>query len=187
MAQPVEVRGAQELIELLGALPGEVKKAARTSLNRQVTATRKELIVQPAMQATGIKRATLNADMPLSKAGSNDLRARVRASGAGIPVPAYRWSHEPTGSHPTRHRIKVGWPGGDKVAAGFVNPFGQYQAPLTTRRKGIKLGVALGMSAATIHKAIYSAEDQRQTADGLAEKFNTFLSDIVSRRPIPDE
>ncbi len=195
MISSIEVRGVTELIEMLGALPGEVKKAARTSLNRQITQTRKEDLVTPGMAATGLKRAALNAALPLKKAGSNSLKSEIKASGSGIPVPAfrYRWQRvtqqiqQSRGASPTRARILVAWPGGEKVAAGFVNPKGQYQATLTTRRKGYKLAVALAPSAATLRKELYGSSNEQQTADQLAEKFNNFLTDIVSRRPVPDE
>lgn len=187
MISRVEVRGITETIEMLGAMPAEIKKAARTSLNRQVTATRKEDLVNPGMAATGLKRAALNAALPLSKAGSNDLVAKIKASGSGIPVPAFRYRHEPTGKGPTRHRIQVAWPGGEKIAAGFVNPKGQYQATLTTRRKGYKLAVALAPSAATLRKDLYGSSEEQQTADQLGERFNELLADIVRRRPVPSE
>ncbi len=187
MISSVEVRGVTELIEMLGALPGEVKRAARTSLNRQITQTRKEDLVTPGMAATGLKRAALNAALPLKKADSNKLRSEIKASSAGIPAPAYRYRHEPTGKGPTRHRIQVAWPGGEKVAAGFVNPKGQYQATLTTRRKGYALAVALAPSAATLRKDLYDSSNEQQTADQLGEKFNTLLSDIIRRRPVPNE
>ncbi len=187
MISSVEVRGVTELIQMLGALPGEVKKAARTSLNRQIAQTRKEDLVNPGIDATGLKRAALNAALPLKKAGSNSLKSQIKASGSGIPVPAFRYRHEPTGRGPTRHRIKVAWPGGEKIAAGFVNPKGQYQATLTTRRKGYALAVALAPSAAALRKDLYGSRNEQQTADQLAEKFNNFLSDAVRNRPVPDE
>lgn len=187
MIDRIEVRGVTELITQLQAMPGEIKKAARTSLNRQATATRKEDVVNPGMTATGLKRAALNAALPISKAGSNDLIAKIKASSSGIPVPAFRYRHQPTGKGPTRHRILVGWPGGEKIAAGFVNPLGQYQATLTTRRRGYELAVALGPSAATLKKALYGPGEAQQTADQLGVRFNEFLTDIVSRRPVPSE
>lgn len=184
----VRVEGAQAIIERLGAYPNEIKKAARTSLNRQATATRKKDIVEPLMQDTKIARAVLNKRLPIDRANQT-LIAKIKANQGGIPVPAYTtWAHEPTGKHPTRHRITVGWPGGErKVAAGFVNPFGTYQAPLTTRLKGVPLGVALGPSVAAMRKAVYADAEMQKTSRELAERFAEFLDDIVNSRPVPEE
>jgi hypothetical protein len=184
----VRLEGVQPIIEMLGALPNEVRKAARTALNRQATATRKDDIVELLMAATGIQRKVLNDRIPISRANRN-LIAIIRANSAGIPVPAYvGWTHQPTGKHPTRHRIIVRWPGvGTKIAAGFVNPFGTYKAPLTTRLKRIPLGVALGPSAASMRKVVYNQSEMAITSEDLAKRFRDFLEDIVNRRTVPDE
>ncbi len=184
----VRVEGIEPIVEMLGALPAEVRKAARTSLNRQATATRKVDIVEPLMAGTGIQRKVLNDRLPISRA-NRELIAIIKASPFGIPVPAYvGWKSQPTGRHPTRYRIIVRWPGtGTKIAAGFVNPFGTYKAPLTTRLKGIKLGIALGPSAASLRKAVYNESEMGVTGEQLAQRFNDFLADIVRRRPVPNE
>lgn len=195
MIDRIEVRGATELITQLRAMPGEIKKAARTGLNRQATATRKDALVNPGIAATGVKRAVLNARLPISKAGSNDLKATIKANSGGIPVPAFtwRWQRVPQkiqhsmGPSPTRARIYIHWPGGEKIASGFVNPLGQYQAPLTTRRKGYQLAIALAPSAATLKKEIYGSGEAQQTADQLGARFNELLTEIVNRRPVPSE
>lgn len=186
MSGPIEVRGASEVIELMGALPGEIKKAARNALNKSATQARRA-IVDPAIEATGLKRAVLNARMPISKASGEKLRSAVKPSQYGLPVPAYRWRHEPTGKHPTRHRIVVGWPGGEKIAAGFVNPFGTYRAPLTTRRKGYDLAIALGPSPATLRYALFQAAEEREVSEYLTGEFQAQLINVINRRPIPDE
>jgi hypothetical protein len=187
----VRIEGIEPIIEMLGALPAEVRKAARTSLNRQVTATRKSDIVEPLMAATGIQRKVLNDRIPISRA-NRELIAVIKANQYGIPVPAYTWNHQPTGFHPTRHRIFVKWPGGRfKVAAGFVNPFGTYKAPISTRlyayRGDTSKYVALAPSAASLRKAVYNETEMGVTAQELAVRFYKFLEDIVRRRPVPDE
>lgn len=182
----VRIVGAREVIEHLGAMPGEFRKAARNSLNKGATQARKA-IVDPAVAATGIKRAVLNARLPLSKAGLNDLISRVKADPHGIPAPAYRWHHVPTGKHPTRHRIMIGWPGGEKVAAGFVNPFGTYQAPLTTRRKGYDLAIALAPSAASLRYALFQDAEERKVSGYLQDEFKAQLINIINKRPVDNE
>ncbi len=182
----VRIVGAQEIIDLLGALPGETRKAARNSLNKGATQARR-VIVDPAVSATGIKRAVLNARLTIAKAGINDLRSRVKADQHGIPVPAYRWEHKPTGKHPTRHRIMIGWPGGEKIAAGFVNPFGTYKAPLTTRRKGYDLSIALAPSAATLRYALFQANEERSVSEYLQGEFQVQLVNIINKRPVDNE
>lgn len=186
MSGPIEVRGAREVIEFLGALPGEIKKAARNSLNKSATQARRA-IVDPAIEATGLKRAALNARMPISKASGEKLRSAVKPSQYGLPVPAYKWRHEPTGNHPTRHRILIGWPGGEKVAAGFVNPFGTYKAPLTTRRKGYDLAIALAPSPATLRYALFREREERDVSAYLTGEFQAQLINVINRRPIPNE
>jgi hypothetical protein len=188
----VRVEGIEPIVEMLGALPAEVRKAARTSLNRQATATRKVDIVEALMAGTGIQRKVLNDRLPISRA-NRELIAIIKADPAGIPVPAYMgWRYQPTGRHPTRHRIIVRWPGaGTKIAAGFVNPFGTYKAPISTRlyayRGDTSKYVALAPSAASLRKYVYANSEMEVTGEQLARRFHDFLFDIVRRRPVPDE
>lgn len=171
----IDRRGMADAIETLNAMPGQVARAARTSVGVTATATRRRIVVL-AMAATGLKRSLLNSRTPLKRTSKKgEWSARLKPSQRGIPVPWYRWKHEPTGRNPTRHRILVGWPGGDKIAAGFVNPFGQYRAPLTTRRNGYDLAIALGPSAAALFSTLFSEPDLTKTLDELEKEFMTRL------------
>lgn len=177
----IERRGLAEAIQAIGALKGEVARAARGSVGTTATATRRRLVVL-AMAETGLRRALLNSRTPIRRSNRpGDYRAQIRPSQKGIPVPDYRWTHQPTG-HPTRHRILIDWPGGKKVAAGFVNPFGQYQAPLTTRLKGHDLAVALGPSAAALLSILFSDSDLGKAAQALQTDFLKRLETAVDRR-----
>jgi hypothetical protein len=183
------VNGLEELQATLDAMPRELDRALVNTLNKGATFGRR-LIVVPAAQATGLSRKTLNGQIPLQKAKTKNLEARIKPKSSGIPVPEYRWRHVATGRHPTRHRIMVGWPGGEKVAAGFVNPFGAYKAPITTRLyayKGDKsMYVALAPSAAALRKVIYQGAEERQTSEFMATEMQAQLARIVAGRPASD-
>lgn len=177
----IEQRGLADAIQAIGALKGEVARAARGSVGATATATRRRLVVL-AMAETGLRRALLNSRTPIRRSNRpGDYRAQIRPSRAGIPVPDYRWTHQPTG-HPTRHRILIDWPGGKKVAAGFVNPFGQYKAPLTTRLKGHALAVALGPSAAALLSILFSDADLGKAAQSLSSDFLRRLEAAKAKR-----
>lgn len=185
----IQVNGLEELQENLAAMPRETDRALVNTLNKGASFGRR-LIVVPAAQATGLRRKVLNGMIPLQRAKTKNLEARIKPSSAGIPVPEYRWRHVATGKHPTRHRILVGWPGGEKVAAGFVNPFGTYKAPLTTRlyayRGDKSLYVALGPSAAALRKVLYQDSEARETSNFMATEMQAQLARIVAGRPASD-
>ncbi len=68
------------------------------------------------------------------------------------------------------------------MAAGFVNPFGQYKAPLTTRLKGHALAVALGPSAAALLSILFSDADLGKAAQSLSSDFLRRLEAAKAKR-----
>lgn len=191
MSTQITVRGLAEVLAVLEPMPRELGRAAINTLNKGATAARK-LIVDPAVQATGMRRVALNGQIPIQRATSMFLVSRVRPKSTGIPVPEYRWQHVATGKGPTRHRILVGWPGGEKVAAGFVNPFGAYQAPISTRRYAYRgdtksMTVALAPSAAALRKELYRIPEEQKTQRFLMTEIEAQLVRIIAGRPAADE
>lgn len=191
MSTQITVKGLDEVLAILKPLPRELSRAAINTLNKGATAARK-LIVDPAVQATGMRRAALNGQIPIQRATSRFLVSRVRPKSSGIPVPEYKWQHVATGKGPTRHRILVGWPGGEKVAAGFVNPFGSYQAPISTRRYAYRgdtttMTVALAPSAAALRKVLYRMPEEKTTQNFLMTEIEAQLVRLVAGRPAADE
>lgn len=176
----LDIRGLSELTEDLENAPRVIQRGVVNSINRTATFVRQTL-VKRGTQATGIKGKTLRAKHRIRRARTDRrtpddyLAARVIPSSAGIPVPEYRWRHTPTGSHPTRHRIQVAWPGGWKTAAGFVNPYGQYRAPLTTRlyayRGDRSMYLAVAPSAAALFKVIADASLNSAAAARVQQEF----------------
>ena len=68
------------------------------------------------------------------------------------------------------------------MAAGFVNPFGHYRAPLTTRLKGHDLAVALGPSAAALLSILFSDADLEKVGASAAKRLLKRLETAVDRR-----
>jgi len=206
MSTQITVKGLDEVLAILKPLPRELSRAAINTLNKGATAARK-LIVDPAVSATGMRRAALNGQIPIQRATSRFLVSRVRPKSSGIPVPEYKWRHEEAGKwrnvttpsgesysvrNPTRHRILVNWPGGEKVAAGFVNPFGSYQAPISTRRYAYRgdtttMTVALAPSAAALRKVLYRMPEEKTTQNFLMTEIEAQLVRLVAGRPAADE
>jgi hypothetical protein len=169
--------GLPEIFQSLDEAPRRVKRSAVNAINRTATFARAQL-VKDGSRATGIKAKTLRARHALKRArlakeGSkyqDEFFASIKPSQYGIPVPDYHWRHRPAGTHPTRHRIEVRWMGGWKVAGGFVNPFGQYRAPLSTR-SGEGLFVALGPSAATLFLELATDDWVSRIRERLRDEF----------------
>lgn len=168
----IQVDGLEKSQSVLAALPDEIRRAVQSAIYRQAVATR-EAQIERAAAATGIARAALLARCPISVAPAPDGFAamRIQASTSGIPVPEYRHRPVPVGSHPTRARISIDWPGGTRAASGFINPLGARRYPLTTRRAGHRpVGTALGPSAAALLRAVDNPALQQQTAAQLMER-----------------
>jgi hypothetical protein len=182
----LRITGLEEAISRIGSWPARIEQATVVALNQQIVATRNEQWVEPAMAATGLSRAMLESRMPMSKATPDHRTATLGASSAGIPVTAYRWHAIPTGTHPARARIGVAWPGGEKIAAGFVNPLSRQRFPLSTRLKGRPVQQALGPSAATLVRALYGPAQKQATSEALAARLTALIDDVVADRPAPD-
>lgn len=171
----ITIPNLDRVLRDIGATPARINRATINAINRTATFARRD-IVKTGSAATGVRQAVLMKRHTLQRASSkkNRLYARIIPSSAGIQVPEYSWSFVPT-QHPTRARILVSWFGGRKIAAGFVNPFGQYRAPLSTRLYAYEgdtsMYIALAPSAATLFKRIVTPAMRDRIGNRLREEF----------------
>lgn len=180
----IDMKGLAETVEIFKALPKEAERARINGINRTATEVRREEIVLPMSRDTGIKRKILNDRIRIERAQRGKETARIVPSSAGIPVPEYRYRMQPT-AHPTRARILVDWPGGKKVAAGFINPLGKRQAPLRSYNHKGKLSppeTALAPSAAALFKVVVTDEVRGRAADRLQINVDRALMDQIKKR-----
>lgn len=169
--------GLKDILKVLDALPEQIESAASAAVGDSAVALRRR-ILEMAIATTGLSPRAIESRMWINKASKpGRWFSRVSFSQQGIPVPEYRWKHEPTGRQPTRHRIRVGWPGGTKIAAGFVNPFGEKALPLTTRRKEFGLTIAIGPSLATLVAETFREPDLQRILEDLERQFATRLEE----------
>ncbi|GEM_PF-2837750 len=174
----VTTTGLTEIIRQLDELGRQGDTIARSAASAAARQLRDNYIVQALAGATGISTAIVRKAAAVKKATPKYEAARINFSGSGIPVREYNYRARRT-RHPTRAQILVDWiGGGEKVAAGFINPLGT-GVPLSTRnqragrngktytyRKG-KMTEALGPSLATAYLALPENEVATRAADAL--------------------
>lgn len=154
------------------------------ALNRAATRIRRQ-IVDEIRQPTGLKRKTVNAGIAIHRAGTQRDYALIIPESQGIPVSAYRYTFQPVGSAPTRARILVGWPGGQKIAAGFINPRGRQRAPLRTRSHRGPMPrprPAIGPSIAAAFREVVTPTAIDQYQERVAEELRRGLERLITQR-----
>lgn len=134
MSLRVSLGDTKALEELLSATEKEVARAQRNACNRTATAVRRMLAAR-IQAGTGLPDAFVRGRIRIYRAGGNFGDAKVVPSSAGVPVDRYVWRFVPQPKVMSRATIFVRWFGGEKPAAGFVNPLGKRQAPLRTYSK----------------------------------------------------
>ena len=182
----VEIGGLQQASQRLSRVERAVLRGVYNAINRSGTAGRKEAVARIST-ATGISKKTVRASFFRPKrAGFKRSTYFSGASSAGIPINEYRYTMERVGygRNKTRARIRVGWvTGGEKIAAGFINPFGRRRLGLRTRGKdGKRLltpdtpAEALGPSIAAAFKAMPA----RPVEDAIVNAFGRFAPASVN-------
>lgn len=127
----VSLHGLEMAKARLAEVSRKVEPVARGALNTTATKVRAERYVKPLMGSMG-RRAWLNAKIKVKRANSRRFESRLIPSSSGVDVSNYKsWGYDTIS--PTRARIWVRGPRGQKVAAGFVNPRGDLRRPLSTR------------------------------------------------------
>lgn len=143
----------------LGKLPRAIGRGLINSMNRTNTAGRR-FTTDYIASSTGIKKKTVRGRLAIRRAKTRLPAARMVPSSQGVEIHEYRYRLERVGygRNKTRGRIRVNWVGNTtKIAAGFINPLGNKQAPLRTRSykgKFAKPRAAVGPSVAAAWKAM---------------------------------
>lgn len=195
MSVDVFMRGAEGGAERFGIDPRRYARMEVNAINRAGRYAKRVLLVEPLSQATGVRKVILNDRIALRLATTGSPAASIVPSSHGIPARCYRHRADPVGGSKVRARVLVDWIGGEKVAAGFINPSSTRRLPLATRsvreRKLKKPGKlphikqyryeyqapqdALGPSAAALFRVAVTPELRNQLGDKLAEEFNLEL------------
>lgn len=169
----IRIDGLDALGGQLQQLPKAVLRGSVNSMNRTGTASRKYVVDQLSAH-TGIKKKLLRQRFYRKNASLQKPTSAIAPSSAGVPVAEYRYSMQRVGygKNKTRARIRVSWPGGSKIAAGFINPFGKQQRALSTRASKAQAGIprsALGPSVAAAWKAMPKGGVESVTTDALVK------------------
>lgn len=185
----VTVTGLAEVLSWLDELGREGDAVARNAASNAAQMLRDHYIVHALSGDTGLSSAIVRKYARVKKATPKYETARINFSGSGIPVREYRYRARPT-RHPTRAQILIDWVGGgEKVAAGFINPLGK-AVPLSARnqragrngkvytyRKG-KLADAMAPSLASAYLALPESEVAEQASNALSAELVKLLDQI---------
>jgi hypothetical protein len=131
MSVKIVFEGVERAQHLFGLTEREALKAAVSAVNATAAEVRKEMLNE-TQQATGINMRALQQRSRIRRASTRRAYAEVLASAEGIPVKEYRYRALST-AIPTRAKIMVDFIGGQKMAAGFINPRSQYKLPLRSK------------------------------------------------------
>lgn len=157
----VTTTGIGETLSFLESLGKEGDRIAAQAATQTAQSLRANTIAKLISQRTGVPAAAVKEASTVRAAKASDPTASIVFSSSGIPVHMYRYRMKSTRA-PTRAQILVNWvAGGEKLAAGFINPRGKRRAPLSTRYKGAgkppKPRGALGPSIAAAYR---TAQDE---------------------------
>jgi hypothetical protein len=185
----VRVVGLEHAQARLAEVGRKVDPVLRGALNTTAAKARAVRFVKPMAKSIGGKR--LRAALKVKRANTRRLESRIIPSSSGIPVLEYAaWGVEPIDK--TRARVWVRGPQGQKVAAGFVNPAGRGQKPLSTRSskttaKGKTyayqraVGPALGPSAAYWFKQLSGTDSINWVNAFLQQEFSKRMRKELAR------
>ena len=184
----IKLVGYEQASARLQAIGRAVEPVVRGALNTTAGQARTQRYIKPmrslfraSVLGARLGNADLRGKLALKRANSKRLNARIIPSSAGVRVDDYRrWVFEII--TPTRARIHVYGLGGRKLAAGFVNPSGRQQAPLSTRSRKVSakgreyqnkraIGAALGPSAAYWFRRLTDGQTLRWVNARLQQEF----------------
>tara|TARA_R110002167_G_scaffold188319_1_gene389829 strand:- start:12886 stop:13458 length:573 start_codon:yes stop_codon:yes gene_type:complete len=183
--------GLDSTLALLDQLGKRGDAIARQASTEAANDLRNNWMARQLSSHTGISRTIVQKHMAVKRANQKYLNARINFSGAGILVRDYSYTKRVVSTKDNRAQILVDWVGGQKVAAGFINPRGRSQVPLSTRnQKTTKTGKtytyrrgqmveAMGPSLASVYLALPEDAVQRQAQVRLAERVTTLLAAII--------
>ncbi|WP_342471635.1 phage tail protein [Metasolibacillus sp. FSL H7-0170] len=131
MALSVEIRNAQDIIDLFGATPRQAKVVLWRAINRAATAgkTRASVSIRQkyVLNAGDIKRS-----IKIRKASLNNINAQIKASGPVLPL--MKFDVTPSFPDVANVRARVKKQGGRKpIGTGFVTRVGNGHVNVFTR------------------------------------------------------
>ena len=186
--QTVSLTGLKETLKQLDELGRQGDQIARDAATKAATLLRQTYLVQAISSGTGIKSKTIMRYSYIKKATAKYENARINFSGSGIPVTEYKYRLKRITD--TRAKIMLEWLGGEKLAAGFINPKGKKRAPLSTvnrKTKGSKtytyrqgkMENALGPSLATIFLDMPQGMIKNEAQTLLSRELTTLLDELL--------
>lgn len=181
----IRIDGIEALGSQLQRLPKAVLRGSVNSMNRAGTVSRK-YVVDQLSAFTGVKKKLLRRRFYRKNASLQKPTSAIAPSSAGVPVAEYRYSMQRigTGKNKTRARIRVSWPGGSKVAAGFINPLGKQKRALSTRTSKALAGIprsAIGPSVAAAWKAMPKGGVESVTTDALVKNLRNDIPKQIAK------
>ena len=180
--------GLEETLRMLDELGKKGDQIAREASSRAATLIRQTYLVQAMTSDTGLNRRTIMRYSYLKKATPKYDAARINFSGSGIPATEYKYSMKKLA--PTRAQILVDWLGGQKLAAGFINPLGKAKHPLRTRSQKMlsnsknytyrkKTEPALAPSLAKLYLSLPEGEVENESTTILSSELVTLLDELL--------
>ncbi|QEL55501.1 hypothetical protein [Chromobacterium paludis] len=173
----------------------QIDRALRRAVRVTATTIRREMVVEPIMARTGLRRKSVNQrlalkfDKPGKDGGTANILsgphvARIVPSAKGIRVTEFR-RYEVQAITRTRARILIPWvDGGKKVVAGFVNPSGSKLKPMRTRSRNKPLPyprTALAPSVASMVKAMYDSQFVADAGARLEAQFELEIAKEIDK------
>lgn len=135
MTIQIRLQGVEEQAGRLRDAERAVGRIEARVVNEVAAETRRDALLKPIREATGLAATQLNKRITLRRARIGNPVAEIRADGSGIPATLFRfWVEQVTA---TRGRIRVPWVGGSKLVAGFVNPRGEQRLPLRSYNRKV--------------------------------------------------
>ena len=187
----VSLTGLDDILSLLDRLGKQGDDIAREAATKAATLLRQTYIVQAFSGETGLKRSTIMRYTYIKKATDKYPHARINFSGAGIPVTEFRYRYQRKGAQATRAKIIVDFVGGEKVAAGFINPLGKNKTPLssasqrttkngkTYKYRNTKPEAALAPSLATAYQRLDAGQVEKESLTVLSDEIVALLDDLL--------
>ena len=184
----VKLTGLEDILIQLDRIGKEGDEIAREASTKAATLLRQNYLVSMIRGEVGISRNVIMRYTKLKKATAKYEHARINFSGAGVPVSEYNYRQQRVSE--TRARIIIDWVGGEKVAAGFINPKGKKAAPLSSRNqrttkngktytyKNTRPEEALGLSIATLYQALPSGDIEKEAVKLMGNELIAMLDDI---------
>lgn len=132
----VILTGLDETLRQLDELGSKADQITRQAATEAGNDLRDTYLIRTISAKTGLSHGVIRRHSKIHNANRRYNGAHIMFSSAGIPVTEYEFTSRTSGLNATRSQILVDWvTGGQKVAAGFINQYGQRKAPLATRNQ----------------------------------------------------